>query len=179
MSNPRTDFVLRYAARLIGRTESATGDATLVDRLARDRDAAAFAELLTRHGPGVWALCRRLASTEADAEDAFQATFLVLAQSAGSVRHTASVGTWLYGVASRVVRKARTRGMRIPDPTRLPTAPPSDPEADVSWREVRTVLDEELARLSDALRAPILLCYFDGMSQDEAAAQLGWSARMV
>lgn len=180
MSTPRTDSVLRRAARLLGRASSAAADATLLDRLARDRDSAAFGELLTRHGPGVWALCRRLTRTEADAEDAFQATFLVLAQNAARVRKTASVGSWLYGVASRITRKARSRADRTPDPARLRTpAEPPDPTADLSWGEVRAALDEELARLPDSLRAPLLLCYFDGMTQDEAAAELGWSARAV
>jgi RNA polymerase sigma factor (sigma-70 family) len=179
MGDPRTNTVFRRAARLIGRAEPTTGDAVLLDRLVRDRDAAAFGELVTRHGAGVWALCRRLARTEADAEDAFQATFLVLAQSAARVRSAASVGSWLYGVASRITRKARARGDRTLNPSRLRVAPPLDPEADLSWREIRAALDDELARLPDLLRAPILLCYFDGMTQDEAAAELGWNARMV
>src|SRR4029077_7016154 len=95
------------------------------------------------------------------------------------VRRAASVGSWLYGVASRIARKSRTRLDRTPDPTRLrPTAAP-DPAASLSWGEVRAALDQELARLPDSLRAPILLCYFDGLTQDEAAAELAGTARGV
>src|SRR5581483_1192135 len=93
-------------------------DAALVARFARDRDEAAFGDLLARHGPAVWALCRRLLRSEADAEDAFQATFLVFARRAGSVRKAASVGSWLHGVAVRLCRKARVRWPL--DPARLP-----------------------------------------------------------
>src|SRR5262249_11478083 len=81
----------RRAARLLGRPRPQTTDAALLGRLARRRDAAAFSELLNRHGPSVWALCRRLVRTEADAEDVFQATFLVLARDAARVRKAASV----------------------------------------------------------------------------------------
>jgi RNA polymerase sigma factor (sigma-70 family) len=110
----------------------------------------------------------------------FQATFLVLARRADRVRRSASVGSWLYGTAVRLARKARSRAARTPDPARLtpPPEPPS-PSAAAAWHEVLAVLDEELARLPDRLRAPLLCCYFDGLTQDEAAARLGWKVRTV
>src|SRR5436190_4620050 len=148
MFDPRIGTLLRRASRLPGRPGPAATDAALLDRLARDRDAAAFGELLARHGPGVWALCRRLVRSEPDAEDVFQATFLVLARDAARVRKAASVGSWLYGVASRIARRLRENADRRPDPSRLanPVATP-DPGRELSWGEVRAALDEELARL--------------------------------
>src|SRR5262249_12856612 len=134
----------------------------------------------TRHGPAVWALCRRLVRSEPDAEDVFQATFLVLARDTARVRKSASVGSWLYGVASRLARKSRARRGRVPDPARPPAPPPPpEPTAGLSWNEVGAALDEDRARLPDSLRAPLLLCYFDGKTQDEAASELGWRARAV
>lgn len=181
MFDARVSTLLRRAARVIARPPAATADSTLLDRYARDRDPAAFAELVARHGPAVWGLCRRLVRTEADAEDVFQATFLVLARDAGRVRKAASVGSWLFGVAARLGRKARVRLDRPPpDPWHLtPPAAAPDPAAGVTWAEVRAALDEELARLPDELRAPLLLCYFDGLTQDEAAAALGWNPRTL
>jgi RNA polymerase sigma factor (sigma-70 family) len=181
MFDARISTLLRRAARLIARPAAATTDSVLMDRFVRGRDPAAFAELVTRHGPAVWALCRRLLRTEADAEDVFQATFLVLARDAGRVRKATSVGSWLYGVAFRLGRRTRARLDRPPpDPTNLtPPAESPDPAVGVTWAEVRAALDEELARLPDHLRAPLLLCYFDGLTQDEAAVALGWNPRTL
>ncbi|AWM36887.1 ECF RNA polymerase sigma factor SigE [Gemmata obscuriglobus] len=179
MLDPRTGTALYRAASRAGPGAAAT-DRALLERFARDHDPGAFTELLARHGPTVWAVCRRATRTEADAEDAFQATFLVLARRAARVRKAASVGSWLYGVASRIGRKARARADRAPDPARLMSPSPAPPpDAGLSWSEVRTALDEELAQLPDDLRAVVLLCYFQGLTQDETAAQLGWTARTV
>src|SRR5690348_13696543 len=119
MFGPWLVAALRRSARSPDRPGFETGDAALLDRLARDRDPAAFDELMARHGPAVWALCRRLVRTEPDAEDAFQATFLVLARDAARVRKAGSVRSWLYGVATRIGRRVRARGERLPDPARL------------------------------------------------------------
>ncbi|MBN9523684.1 RNA polymerase sigma factor, partial [bacterium] len=110
--------------------------------------------------------------------DVFQATFLVLARDAARVRRAASVGSWLFGVAVRLGRAHRRRA-RTPDPDRLTRPPAVDPAAAAVQAELRAALDEELAALPDTLRAPLLLCYYDGLTQDEAAAALGWSARAV
>ena len=178
MARPQ-DPLFRAAARLLGRPADAADEA-LLDRVARGRDPLAFAELVARHGPAVWTVCRRTTRTAADAEDAFQATFLVLARNAGRVRKSPSVGSWLHGVAARVGRKARLRGDRRPDPARLHhPAPAADPADALTWAELRAVLDEELAALPDPLRAPLLLCYYRGLTQDEAAAELGWKVRTL
>ncbi len=177
MPDPRIASIVRRTARLPARP--GTPDAALLARVARDGDPEAASELVARHGAAVWAACRRAAPTEADAEDVFQATFLVLARDAARVRKAASVGSWLFGVAHRLGREVRARHARRPDPARLARRPVPDPAADVTWAEVRAALDDELARLPDGLRAPLLLCYYDGMTQDEAAAELGWTARAV
>jgi RNA polymerase sigma factor (sigma-70 family) len=175
MLDPRIMTVVRWAA---GGPASAASDAVLVERFADKHDEAAFTELVARHGPAVWTLCRRLLRSEPDAEDAFQATFLVLARRAGEVRKAASVGSWLHGVAFRLSRRLRQRppldAKRVSQPE-----PPPDPADSLTWAEVRAALDEELARLPDNLRAPLLLCYFRGLTQDEAAAELGWKPRTL
>lgn len=180
MLDPRIGSILRRATQLLGGPGLAATDAMLLERFIRDRDAAAFSELVTRHGAAVWSVCRRVTRSEADAEDVFQATFLVLARDARRVRVAASIGSFLYGVAVRLAGKLRAGQSRAPDISRLtlPSAEP-DPLASLSWAEVRAALDEELSRLPDRLRAPLLLCYFQGLTQEEAAVELGWKPRTV
>jgi RNA polymerase sigma factor (sigma-70 family) len=138
------------------------------------RDEAAFAALVARHGPLVLGVCGRLLRHREDAEDAFQATFLVLARKAADVRPGAPLGNWLYGVASRLARHARrARGRRQARERQCPSRPIPDPG--LSPAEALDALDEELARLPESLRIPLLLCYLGGRTQRQAAAQLGWS----
>jgi RNA polymerase sigma factor (sigma-70 family) len=146
-------------------------DHTLLDRYRSGRDERAFAELLRRHGPMVLGVCRRVLSHTQDAEDAFQATFLVLAKKARSIRHP-SVGSWLYGVASRLAKQAK-REARRREQREQKAARPECIEDD--GREVLQVLDEELRRLPESNRAPLLLCHLAGLTQEEAARRLGWS----
>ena len=150
-------------------------DAELVRRFADHRDEGAFAALLRRHGPMVLGVCRRVLGNAHDAEDAFQATFLVLARNAPAIRKRASVGSWLHGVARQVAVRARAAAARRQEREREapPERPVPGPEADASWREVGTVLDEELGRLPDQYRAPLVLCYLGGLTRDEAAQRLG------
>jgi RNA polymerase sigma factor (sigma-70 family) len=117
-------------------------------------------------------LVSRLVATAKFREDAFQATFLVLARRAQAIRRRASLASWLYGVAYRLAMKARAATVRRSHHEKqvLPS-PVQDSGADVTWGELRQVLDEELARLPEKLRAPLLLCYFDGQTQDEASRQ--------
>jgi len=155
-------------------------DEELLRRFAAGRDEEAFAALVRRHGPLVQDVCRRLLHNEHDAEDAFQATFLVLARNAASVRKQALVGSYLYGVAVRVARKARVVAARRRHHERAAAEQPATPSLDaLTLRELRGVLDEELARLPEKHRAPLVLCYFEGLSRDEAAERLGWSRRAV
>jgi RNA polymerase sigma factor (sigma-70 family) len=127
--------------------------------------------LSQRHGPTVLGVCRRILRDHHSADDAFQTTFLVLARKAAAVRDSASVGGWLHGVAVRVASKLKARLLRLPRTGELPECPAEGD--DLSWREVRRILDEEVARLPERLRLPILLCYFEGRTRDEAAAALG------
>jgi RNA polymerase sigma factor (sigma-70 family) len=118
-------------------------------------------------------VCRGVLGNEADAEDAFQATFLVLACKAGSIRRRESVASWLHGVAYRTALKARTQGaIRHKHEARLP-APAAATADDLTWREVRQALHEELGRLAERYRAPLVLCYLEGARQEEAATALG------
>ncbi|HEX4609392.1 MAG TPA: sigma-70 family RNA polymerase sigma factor, partial [Urbifossiella sp.] len=149
-------------------------DHALVDRFARLADQAAFAELVHRHGPMVLGVCQRSARDPHLAEDAFQATFLVLARRAGSLRNPAALGCWLFGVARRVGLAARRRHRPAAEgPPFRPAAAPPD------WDDLLRVLDEELARLPEKYRAPLLACYLEGLTRDEAAARLGWSVSTV
>jgi RNA polymerase sigma factor (sigma-70 family) len=139
-------------------------------------DEAAFHGLLRRHGSMVLDVCRNVLGNEAEAEDAFQATFLVLAQKAGTIRETASVGSWLYGVAYRTALKARAASARRQkhEDRKSSQALPA-PADDLTWREARQVVHAELDRFSERYRAPLVLCYLEGKTQDEAALALGVS----
>jgi RNA polymerase sigma factor (sigma-70 family) len=141
----------------------------------RERDADAFALLVRRHGPMVLGVCRRTLGNSADADDAFQATFLALARNAGRVND--SIPGWLFRVAVRTSRRALRRHRR-PAIAAAP-ADAGDPFASVEWRDLRRLLDEELDRLPANLRTPLVLCYLDGRTRDEAAQQLGWSLRTL
>jgi RNA polymerase sigma factor (sigma-70 family) len=149
-------------------------DAELVERFARRRDEAAFEALVRRHGPMVLRLCRRLLPGEADAEDVFQAAFLVLARRAGSLKKTGSVGPWLYGVAGRLAAKAKAaaRRRRARD-AKAPVRPAAVEALDeMSAHEAERVLHEELGRLPARYRDPLVLCYLEGRTRDEAARAL-------
>jgi RNA polymerase sigma factor (sigma-70 family) len=148
-------------------------DRDLLQRFSERREAAAFHALLRRHGPMVFDVCRGVLGNEANAEDAFQATFLILARKAASIRNTASVGSWLHGVAYRTALKARLHlATRQKYEARAPARPNAEPD-DLTWREVRQVLHEELSGLAERYRVPLVACYLEGMTQGEAAAQLG------
>jgi RNA polymerase sigma factor (sigma-70 family) len=148
-------------------------DRELVERLRSGRDDGAFRAVLDRHGPMVYQVCGRVLSSQADVEDAFQATFLVLFRRGHAIRRQASLASWLHGVARRTALKLRTQSdrrrrrevrTRHADRVRLTD--------DTTWSELRDILDEELRRLPDACRAPLVLCYLEGRTQDEAAVQL-------
>ncbi len=147
-------------------------DAELLSRWVAGRDEAAFELLLWRHGPMVLGLCRRLLAHEADAEDAFQATFLALVRHGSAVGKREAVGAWLYKVAYRVALRLRAGAARRPtfDPRAMDLpAPQTAGRAD----DFRTVLDEEVGRLPARYRAPFVLCHLEGRSGEEAARELG------
>jgi len=146
-------------------------DADLVRRFAAERDADAFAELVHRHGPLVWGVCRRQLNPT-DAEDAFQATFLVFARNAASIRKPDSLGAWLHGVAYRVAQRTRRPGESLQaDPV---SAAPSCLDS-LTVREFLAALDDELAALPDKYRGPLVLCFLQERTQDDAAKRLGVS----
>jgi RNA polymerase sigma factor (sigma-70 family) len=168
--------ILRQLHRLAGaRALLERTDSQLLHDYADSRQEESFAALLHRHGRLVWSVCRHFLPCEHDAEDAFQATFLVLARRAASIRRTEAVASWLHGVAYRIASKARTTAIkRNRRETRLENEPPAAPVSDLAWRELQAILDEELQRLPEKYRSPFILCCLEGRSRAEVAAELGW-----
>jgi RNA polymerase sigma factor (sigma-70 family) len=167
--------------RLLTSAAPGAADADLLGRFVASRDEAAFAELVRRHGPAVHRVCRRLAGPSS-ADDAFQATFLVLACRAAAVRKAASVGSWLIGVAGRVARQTRRQETRrAAGVSRLvgEAHQPADAGRSPEVAELAAVLDDELTRLPDALRAAVVLCLVEGRTQEQAAGAIGGSVRTV
>jgi RNA polymerase sigma-70 factor (ECF subfamily) len=195
MTDGHPALVLRRPCRPRGeRPAEDETDRQLLERFVARQEEAAFAALVARHGSGVLALCRRVLRHEQDAEDAFQATFLVLARKAGVVRWQCSVKRWLLAVAYRLSLRARSSATRrrLRERPIEPAAPQADedgsgwdglpekhhpqtaPLAEVERRELRRVVASELAGLPEKYRAPVVLCYLEGKTNEEAAGQLGW-----
>jgi RNA polymerase sigma-70 factor (ECF subfamily) len=164
---------LRTAASLqeaLGQT-----DGQLLERYVAGRDEVAFEALVRRHGPMVLGVCRRLLTNPSDAEDAFQATFLVLVRKAPSVLPREKVANFLYGVAYRAAQKARAATVRrrcrerqvrvLPEPATV---------AEGLWHDLVPLLDQELSRLPDKYRLPLVLCDLEGRTRTDVAAHLGW-----
>ena len=162
-------------------TAGGLSDRQLLERFAGGRDAAAeaaFEALVLRHGPMVMRVCRStLGQEQADVHDAFQATFLVLVRKSQSIRRLDSVGSWLFGVASRVARRARAEAARRRSVERqggLRSAASGDHGGELSDRlDLDKVIQNEVERLPDHLRAVVVLCYWEGLTHDQAAARLG------
>jgi RNA polymerase sigma factor (sigma-70 family) len=169
--------LVRYLRKVTRPT--ATGDipdAELLSQFVRHGDEAAFAALVRRHGSMVLAVCRRVLRDGHAAEDAFQATFLVLARKAGSLARPELLGSWLHGVAQRTAAKAKTEtARRRAHEQQAVRAPEIDPDDACDWQDVRGVLDEEVNRLPERYRVPVVLCYLQGQTNAEAARRLGCS----
>jgi RNA polymerase sigma factor (sigma-70 family) len=169
-------------ARVLHNLPTAATDADLLRTYAIDRDADAFRALVARHGPLVLGVCRRILKDAHAAEDAFQATFLVLARRAGSVRRPEALAAWLFGVARRVALKARTSEHRRTKRESQPieqSRHSQEPGEELAARELLAALDADLLQLPSAYRVPLVLCYWQGLTQAEAARRLGWSAGAV
>jgi RNA polymerase sigma factor (sigma-70 family) len=153
----------------------ALSDAQLLARFFRDRQDRAFSAIVARHGPLVLGVCRRVLRDANDAEDAFQATFLVLVRKGAGLRDPERLPSWLYGVAYRTARKVKTRAALRSKLERQASEMPtkSDPK-DLTYSELQAVLDEEISRLPGKYALPLVLCYLEGKTNAQAAAQLGW-----
>ena len=176
MATPPLGVVLQQLRKMVRpRPVAALGDGLLLLRFLRGRDEDAFAALVERHGPLVLGVCRRVLPQGHDAEDAFQATFLVLIRKASSLDRDASLANWLYTVAYRLSLKVRVqsarRRAREQEVVQMRSHEVSS-DADVA--DVLPLLDEELYALPEKYRAPLLLCYLQGKSNGEAARELGW-----
>jgi RNA polymerase sigma factor (sigma-70 family) len=149
-------------------------DRELLHDYAMRRDEAAFATLVRRHGPMVLRVCRRVLSNAADADDVFQATFLVLARKASTTHWDDSIANWLYGVTYHLARKAKDAAARRAAHERhVVLERCGDPLADITGRELLHILDDEMQDLPDKYREPLVLCYLEGLTRDEAAQRLG------
>jgi RNA polymerase sigma factor (sigma-70 family) len=172
----RAGALLSHLHRLVDTRHS---DAQLLQRFVTQRDEAAFATLLDRHGRLVWRVCRHILHGDHDAEDAFQAAFLVLARRAASIRQRESLASWLHGVAYRIAVRAKQMPAKRQARERRVAAAIAVPPPDFAARELQVLLDDEVARLPEKLRAPFVLCCLDGRSRGEAAAELGWKVGTV
>ncbi|HEX3150436.1 MAG TPA: sigma-70 family RNA polymerase sigma factor [Gemmataceae bacterium] len=168
--------------RLRTRSGDVPADGELIAQYVRESDEGAFATLVERYGGLVLGVARRQLADHQQAEDVFQATFLALARSANKLNAKTTLTNWLYTVALRQARILRARSYRRGD---LEQSAPSfrateiDPLATVSGRELVQIIDDELARLPDKYRLPVLLCYMQGLSRDEVAQHLRWSGGAV
>jgi RNA polymerase sigma factor (sigma-70 family) len=174
MSCAGRGILLRQIDRLFGDgTLASVGDGQLLERFLASGDETAFEALVDRHGPMVLGLCRRMLRDPRDVEDAFQATFLVLVRTGGAIRDRSLVSTWLYRVAFRVARQARAQTLRRRNyevaVVGLDVA--TEPDAN-DMLNVGPVLDQELSRLPEKYRAPLVLCYLEGRTHDQAAEAL-------
>src|SRR5262245_3773372 len=174
MANRQTAAVLQFIGKLGDQKGEQASDRDLLCRFAEQRDEAAFAVLVRRHGSMVLGVGQRVLRHHQDAEDVCQATFLLLARKASTVAWRDSVASWLYRVASHLALKVRDAASRrsYREASAPPREPP-DPLADVTLRDAQAVLDEELNRLPRQYRMPLVLCCLEGKSRDEAACCLG------
>lgn len=153
----------------------ALSDGELLARFFRDKEDAAFSTLVERHGPLVFGVCRRILNDANDAEDAFQATFLVLVRKGATLRDPGRLANWLFGVAYRTARKVKAKAaLRTKSERQAGEMPTKSDVSEMTYDELRTVLDEEISQLPEKYALPLVLCYLQGKTNAEAAAQLGW-----
>lgn len=170
---PRT---IQSVLRSLAESGPPVGDGELLRQFANDRNEAAFAELVRRHGRLVWAVCRHLTRSDAEADDAFQATFLVLLKNAATIRDASKLSAWLHGVAFKVCAKARQAAKRrmIREQASAAIERNGSVIAESAWDRALAAVHEEVAKLPDALRVPFVMCCLEGKGVTEAAEQIGW-----
>jgi RNA polymerase sigma factor (sigma-70 family) len=165
--------------------QEGVGDDELLGRFLSDDESiseTAFARLVDRHGPMVLGVCRQILGRVQDAEDAFQATFLVLARGAGSIRDRRALGRWLYEVAYRISVRSKVRAARrgaVEKEAGLMSGNDVRPVSDPAWDELMPALHEEVNRLPEKYRSAVVLCYLEGRTNEEAAALLQWPVGTV
>jgi RNA polymerase sigma factor (sigma-70 family) len=175
MPTSRVSEVMEYLRRTVILPDGAAmTDGQLLSRFVEGRDEDAFAALVRRHGPMVWGVCRRLLPNHHDAEDAFQATFLVLVRKAATVLPREMVANWLYGVAYMTAQRGRATAAKARRRERQMAEMPEPAVAEPDlWEDLRAVLDQELTRLPDQYRVVVVLCDLEGKTRKEVARQLG------
>lgn len=175
MESARWRPVLRYIRRMVEPNQAGqVSDEILLNRFISQGDECAFASLVERHGPLVMGVCGRMLHDVHDAEDVFQATFLVLVRKAGSIARPECLAPWLYGVAYRTALRARSQSAKRRFHERqVAESQHLEIEMDFIWRDLRPILDEEIHRLPHSYQAPLVLCYFAGKTKEEAARILG------
>jgi RNA polymerase sigma factor (sigma-70 family) len=173
-TSPMSKVIDHLRKAVLAGGETQLTDGQLLECFVNHRDEAAVAALVRRHGPMVWGVCRRILHSHQDAEDAFQATFLVLVRKAASIIPREMAANWLYGVAHQTARKARAttakRQAQEKQVNEMPE-PAAGTEPDL-WRDLQPLLDQELSRLPDKYRLAIVLCDLEGKTRKEAARQL-------
>jgi RNA polymerase sigma factor (sigma-70 family) len=170
MPSPRSGMLERGDSSAADRLS----DSQLLEQFNNCQDPTYFETLMSRHGPMVLGVCRRLVDDRQGAEDAFQETFLVLVCRARSISQPELLANWLYGVASRIARKAKSRQLRQRyHEKQVPPPPMTNPLEEADRRDLRAVLSAEMSRLPEKYRAPLFLCYWEGKTNAEAARELG------
>jgi RNA polymerase sigma factor (sigma-70 family) len=171
---PLRDLIPQLRQAVLRGEEIGADDGDLLEAFINCRDLAALEVLVRRHAPMVWGVCRRVLAGHQDAEDTFQATFLVLVRKAASVRPRGMVGNWLYGVAHRTALKARaTAAKKKAREEAMAEIPETRPEGDGPWAALLPALDRELSRLPGKNRSVIVLCDLEGKTRKEAARHVG------
>jgi RNA polymerase sigma factor (sigma-70 family) len=178
----------RHVQREVEERAQDISDGGLLERYLTGNEATAqgaFQALVERHGPMVLGICRHILNEEHDAEDAFQATFLVLARKGGSIRNRTVLAGWLHEVAHRIAIKARVSVVRRRSLERQAMAMSPVPvvmnhqDEDAAWSELRPVLHDEVKRLPEKYRLPVILCYLEGKTNEEVAGLLHWPVGTV
>src|SRR5205823_3225276 len=173
MATSQMSEVIQHLRRVL-RDGAGLADGQLLEDYLSRRDEAALAALVLRHGPMVWGVCCRVLRNHQDAEDAFQVTFLVLVRKAASVKPRELLANWLYGVAHQTALKARaTAAKRRARERQVMEMPEPEVAPQDLWHDLQPLLDQELSRLPDKYRIPIVLCDLEGKTRREAARRIG------